>query len=222
MKIPLWKKYLSYLFEWHLESRSSDYNPELHVSLVDGRYQLFTENAIYSFADLYYNFRQSFEHLNLDQRSIERVLVLGLGLGSIPYMLEKTFHQKYHYTGVEIDEEVIDLANKYVLQDLQSPQQLICADAYPFVAVCQEQFDLVTVDLFLDDVIPARFEEIDFLQHLTQLLTPQGVLLLNRMAETEADEAKTKAFFENTFLQVFPQGRYLAMEKNWMLISEGQ
>ena len=220
MIIPFWKKYLSYFFEWHLESRSSDYNPELHVSLVDGRYQLFTENAIYSFADLYHNFRQSFLHLQLPQRSITRELILGQGKGSIPYMLEKTFGRSYHYTAVEIDEEVIDLANKYVLRDLRSPRQLICADAHTFVAVCQEQFDMIAVDLFLDNIIPVRFEQTDFLQHLSQLLAPGGILLLNRMAETEADKAKTKAFFENTFLEVFPEGSYLAMEKNWMLFNK--
>ena len=55
MKQPLWKRWLSYLFEIHVESTSSDYNPHLHVSLNNGRYQLSTANAIYSFEDLYDN-----------------------------------------------------------------------------------------------------------------------------------------------------------------------
>ena len=56
MKQPLWKRLLSHLFEIHIESTSSEYNPHLYVSLRKGRYQLSTANAIYSFEDLYYNF----------------------------------------------------------------------------------------------------------------------------------------------------------------------
>lgn len=216
MKAPLWKKYLSYLFEMHLESRSSEYNPELHVSIVDGRYQLFTENAIYSFADLYHNFRKSFELIQLDKYPIDKVLVLGLGLGSIPYMLENIFQKKYHYTHIEIDEEVIDLANKYVLQYLEAPQQMICTDAYAFVEVCQEKFDLITVDLFLDNIIPAKFEEISFLENLSQRLNPNGILFINRMADTPYAKERSQQFLEEKFLKVFTSGGYLDVGKNWM------
>lgn len=217
MKIPLWKKYLSYLFEMHLESRTSEYNPELHVSLVDGRLQLYTERAIYSFADLYHNFRRAFEQISLEDHSIEKVLVLGLGLGSIPYMLEKTFKKKYHYTHIEIDEEVIDLANQYVLKYLDAPQQTICADAFAFALTCQEKFDLITVDLFLEDVIPAKFEDPTFIENLARLLNPSGVLLINRMADSSKNLEQNQQFLKRRFLKVFPNGGYLDMGKNWML-----
>ena len=49
MKQPLWKRLVSYLFEIHVESTSSEFNPHLYVSLYKGRYQLSTANAIYSF-----------------------------------------------------------------------------------------------------------------------------------------------------------------------------
>lgn len=220
MHPPFWKKYLSYLFEIHLETRSSEYNPELHVSLVDGRYQLYTEHAIYSFADLYNNFKITFEELSLDQYNINKVLVLGLGLGSIPYMLEKTFQKKYHYTGVEIDEEVIALASKYVMRDLASPQQLICADAYSYVKLCTEKFDLITIDLFFDNIIPVKFEEPFFLENVAALLNPGGIVIINRLADMPHAKETTKAFFEQQFLQVFPGGRYLEVERNWMLLNK--
>ncbi len=220
MQPPFWKKALSYLFEIHLESRSSEYNPELNVSLVDGRYQLYTEHAIYSFGDLYNNFRITFEKIALDQYAIEKVLVLGHGLGSIPYMLEKTFHKKYHYTGVEIDEEVIYLANKYVMQDLDSPQQMICADAYAYVAQCSEKFDLIAIDLFFDNIIPVKFEDLAFLEKIASLLNPGGLVLINRLADLPQAKEKTKLFFEQQFLQVFKTGRYLEVEHNWVLINQ--
>ena len=113
MKQPKWKRLLSYLFEIHIESTSSDYNPHLYVSLQKGRYQLSTANAIYSFEDLYDNFSDAFKEIDLDQLNVQNVLILGFGLGSIPIILEQKFNKKYFYTGVEIDEEVLYLANKY-------------------------------------------------------------------------------------------------------------
>jgi len=99
MEIPKWKRWLSYLMEVHLESSSSEHNEELHVSLSKGRLQLSTANAIYSYADKYENFYKTFEQVELNEK-VDDVLILGFGLGSIPYMLESKFGKKYRYTGV--------------------------------------------------------------------------------------------------------------------------
>jgi len=164
LTIPRWKYYLSYLTELHIESAPSEHNPHLYVSLRKGRYQLATANAIYSYGDLYDNFSDAFQTINLE--GIENALLLGFGLGSIPYMLEKKFHKEYYYTGVEIDENVLYLANKYVLPELHSPISLLPTDAATYVSYCQEQFDLICMDVFLDDTIPAIFETKTFLQQL--------------------------------------------------------
>ena len=105
--IPAWKKWLSYLFELHVESASSDYNPHMYVSIYKGRYQLSTDNAIYSFGDLYTNFSNTFDLYNWSDYASKEVLLLGLGLGSIPLMLEQKYQKKCHYTAVDIDEEVV-------------------------------------------------------------------------------------------------------------------
>ena len=87
MIAPLWKRLLSYLFELHIESTSSEHNPHLYVSLKNGRYQLSTANAVYSYGDLYDNFSEAFQQLNLESREIKNVLILGFGLAfaSVPF-----------------------------------------------------------------------------------------------------------------------------------------
>ncbi|MEM8906345.1 MAG: methyltransferase domain-containing protein [Bacteroidota bacterium] len=222
MQIPLWKRLLSHLFEFHIEGTSSEHNPQLDVCLSRGRYQLCTENAIYSFGDLYDNFTLAFQQAKLEQLPGKQVLILGFGLGSIPQILEQKMTKDYHYTGIEIDEEVIYLASKYTLTDLRSSVELICADAAIWVAQSQQRFDLIAIDLFLDDLIPAAFEQIDFLQQVKQLLHPQGLLLYNRLAFTPQDEANAQSFFEGTFQKVFPQGNYLNVKGNWMLVNDQQ
>jgi predicted membrane-bound spermidine synthase len=219
---PLWKRLLSYFFEFHIESAPSDYNPHLYVSLKQGRYQLSTANAVYSYDDLYDNFSRSFHKIDLDQLNVESVLILGLGLGSIPFMLEKIFQKQYHYTMVEIDESVIYLAQKYVLDGLTSGKQIICADAHSFVMQCQEKFDLVCMDIFLDATIPTVFEDSEFLEALKNLVKPCGLLMYNRLASNDADIEKTNVFYHRTFQSVFPQGTYLDVGGNWMLLDKKQ
>ncbi len=219
MKQPFWKILISYLFEWHLESVASDNNPDLHVVLKRGRYQLLTNNAIYSYADLYDNFVRSFRKINLSHLPGDNVLLLGFGLGSIPVILEKVFEKNFHYVGIEKDEAVLYLANKYQLPHLQSNIELICTDAIHFINQNQQLFDLICMDIFFDDVIPEQFEQKSYLLKLKSILHPQGLLMFNRLSLHEKDRLRTKRFFENVFKSVFPKGTYLDVKGNWMLLN---
>lgn len=214
-----WKKWLSYLMEIHVESAPSAYNPHLYVSISRGRYQLCTANAIYSYGDLYDNFSKSFDRLDLEKRNIQKVLILGFGLGSIPIMLEQRGFG-YEYTAVEIDEEVLYLANKYAMPDVQSPIDFIQADASIWVQMAEEQYDMICMDVFLDNKVPSFFESEDFLEKLSSLLAPDGLLLYNRLAESPLDTQHTRDFYEDTFLKVFPKGEKIVLEANWMLVEK--
>ena len=219
MKQPSWKRFLSYFYGFKLECTSSEVNPKLDLYLKQGRYQLCTPHAVYSYGDLYDNFTRSFDAIDLDLLDIKRVLVLGFGLGSIPTILEDVFEKKYHYTAVEIDCKVIDLAKKYVLPEMKSSIDLICADAYKFVMNSKEKFDLITMDIFLDDIVPSEFEREEFLTKLKAMLTGEGVLLYNRLSSHKEEKKATKNFFDKTFLPAFPQSTYLDVDGNWMLLN---
>lgn len=216
---PFWKKLLSYFFEFHIESAPSEINPHLYVSLSRGRYQLSTANAIYSFEDLYDIFFEAFKKIELDNYPIENVLILGLGLGSIPLMLESNFGKKYNYTAIEIDESVIYLASKYALPHLESNIQMICADAFAYVMQAEQKFDMVCMDVFLDDIIPTEFEGNIFLEKLKTLVNDDGILLFNRLANHPKDIERTKVFYHKNFKAVFPEGSYLDVKGNWMLLN---
>lgn len=220
MKQPFWKCWLSYFFEMHIESAPSELNPHLYVSLSKGRYQLSTEHAVYSYGDLYNNFKKAFLKLDLDKHKIENVLILGFGLGSIPMILEQKFAKDYNYTAVEIDENVLYLADKYTMPDIKSSIQFINANAFTFAEICQEQYDMICMDVFLDDVIPSDFEGKNFLENLRDLLADNGILLYNRLSLTNGDKRRTKAFFENKFKTVFPNAYPLDVEGNWILIND--
>lgn len=218
--IPRWKKILSYLFEFHIESAPSEYNPHLYVSLKNGRYQLCTAHAIYSFDDLYSNFYRAFEQVDFEQLPAGDVLVLGMGLGSVPYMLEKSFQQEFSYDLVEIDANVIALAEKYGLSRLQSNYTNYEVDAAIFMAQNSRSYAMICMDVFLDDLIPSAFETPAFLQQLQSALQPGGLLLYNRLYRQKEDKAKTRKFFEQQFLKAFPEATYMDVAGNWILFNK--
>jgi spermidine synthase len=220
MTIPRWKKWLSHLTPLTLEETASEQNPELTVLLSRGRVQLLSGDAIYSWDDLYQNFRIAFEQLKIEDEAFQDVLVLGLGLGSIPYMLETVFHRDYYYTAVEWDETISELANKYTLSRLKSAVDVITGDAEIFVDVTEEQYDMVIIDIFEDEITPPQFCTPEFLESCRDLLKPNGLLLFNRLhGEDSAVRSVTERFFERTFKKVFPEAAYIDTKGNWILWS---
>lgn len=219
MHIPIWKKWLSHLLPLTLETASSEQNPELAVVLDRGRLQLLSGNAIYSWDDLYHNFTIALGMLDLEEKPYEEVLILGMGLGSVPYIIEKVYELQYRYTAVEWDEAVAALASKYTLPRLASPVEMITADAGVFVEITEEVYDLIVVDIFEDDRTPEHFETVDFLDACEQRLSPGGILLYNRLYNNPKNMLATDRFFEHAFKDVFPDAWKIDTGGNWILVS---
>jgi SAM-dependent methyltransferase len=217
VQIPLWKKWLSYLRPITLEETGSEQNLELTVVLDRGRLQLLAGNAIYSWDDLYRNFRVAFEELDLGNRKLDDVLLLGLGLASVPYILEKKHGKTCHYLAIEADEEIARLALEYSLPRLKSYVEVVTADAEMYVEICEEQFDMVVMDIFEDDLTPPQFETREFLENCAARVRPGGLLLFNRLHHTLADRTATERFYKNTFQTVFPAAEKIDTGGNWIL-----
>ena len=103
---------LSYLTDFIIEVSESIYSGKLKLSLSNGRFQLSTSNAVYSYEDRYTTFKEAFRQLKLSKQNINTCLVLGYGLGSIPLMLNKHHKITPLTTGVEIDPQIISWARQ--------------------------------------------------------------------------------------------------------------
>ena len=213
------KNALSYLVEWPIITLSSPYNPILKVVLHKGRYKLIAHNAIYSFGDLYSNYRRTFELLKWDTHEFRTCLVLGLGMASIPDMLVTKFKRNMEFTAVEIDEVVIKLAYEYVLKPKGIPVQVFTGDAASFISYHEKKYDLICSDVFSGDVVPESLETLEALKNMRDLLLPGGLLLYNRLGRYKSDKTKSLRFFEEVFRPVFPESDFLELDGNWMLIN---
>jgi len=193
------KKYLPAFFP--LEKRKTLYN-KLEVNQRDGRLVLDSLHVNYSFGNLHRVFQHTFQVEKLDVSQLKEVLILGFGAGSVAHILQKELGCTANITGVEIDQEVIVLAHQYF--DLQKivHLEIKLADAFEFVKTAKPIYDLIVVDLFVDQLIPEKFDTPEFMEHVCRILVSGGTLFFNRMTYSHRDKQRTRQF-EDLFRQYF-------------------
>lgn len=109
-----------------------------------------------------------------------RTLTLGAGGCVFPLYLER------HYPGssnevVEIDPEVLEVAERFF--DLEEDSQIkrVVADARNYVSYLQgrQLFDLIYLDAFNSFSIPYHLTTVEFTRQVASLLAPGGMLIAN-------------------------------------------
>jgi len=205
-KLTYW---LSYMMEMPIETVRRSPSDALHVSMKKGRLMLSTDYTIYSWDDKYMNYVWGFEKLNWQKVALQKGLLLGMGLGAVPYILEKRFSTSIPFTAIEIDPDVVRLAEKHSLIRLKTAPEVICSDASSAIFGLKDTFDLIVIDICKEDYIPEAFESEAFMRQIDKLLSDKGVVLYNRFYSTFKDHFRTDRYFKNVFVKVFPQGYLL-------------
>ncbi len=206
------QRWLSYFLPLRIEQVESETNPHLEICYDKGEYKLLTDNCVYSFGTRYTSLQQSFKKLDLAHRPVQKVLSLGFGLGSV-YPLLQQYKEDFTITGVEKDPKIIELVQRYFTAEALEKIDLIHSDAFDFIKQCNKKFDLIVMDIFLDNKIPQKFETEEFLNQIKSLINNKGLFLYNRL-----DNEETSAFYENTFLTIFPTAYKLKANGNYVLI----
>ncbi|MBK7608405.1 MAG: hypothetical protein IPK94_15305 [Saprospiraceae bacterium] len=211
----------SYFSEVLLETVSSDFSTSLSVCMTHGRYQLYTDKVVYSYEDLYKNFKITADKIDWKAFRPKNILVLGLGLGSVIQIIEKKNKQPLFFTAVDIDEAVLYLVQKYTASKFRSPIEYIHADAQIFIAQNNVKYDLILFDIFIDDLVPPKFETLVITKKLASALAPNGLLLYNRIAIEPEHIMRNMDYFDRVFNKVFPQAEFVNVKYNWVLVSDG-
>ncbi len=200
------KKFLSYL--WPDTKRfSSEINGILEVTYIDGKKVLDTENANYSYGSL--QMILEFGLTKVDLKSVENVLVLGMGGGSVIESLRETFEYKKNLIAIEIDPKIIQIANEEFGISESKNQRIIQEDAFQYVKTSNERFQLIIIDLFIDTEVPLIFFSEAFCQNVAQRIDENGFLIFNIGINLIKDSVKSKniiAYFGKDFdFQIHPK-----------------
>ena len=100
-------------------------------------------------------------------------------------------------TGVEIDAEIIKIANSYFHLDEIQNFKVVIDDAFEFVLKTKEKYDLIIIDIFQDTKMPNFLFEAFFQNRTCFLLKEKGVILFNTMCLSEKENLRNKTYLQN-------------------------
>ncbi|HOZ75096.1 MAG TPA: fused MFS/spermidine synthase [Flavobacterium sp.] len=176
------KKLLSYFVPVVIHRKKSAVSKDLEISWNNGQLVLDSTNTNYSYGSLQRILRKGLKNIGFDKiKAMQSVLVLGVAGGSVIKTLVDEIKYGGKITGVEIDPEVIQLANKYFSLDQIPNLKIVIGDAFEFVLKTHEKYDLIIIDIFQDTAMPNFLFEKFFMDRIGQLLRPKGNILFNTM-----------------------------------------
>ncbi|MFA6923429.1 MAG: fused MFS/spermidine synthase [Bacteroidales bacterium] len=215
------KKAFSYIIPFRLKSYTSKINGNLEINLINGKKTLDTNKSNYSYGSLQKILHKGLLEIGFS-KNIEKILVLGLGGGSIVQTIRKDFNSSAFIELVDIDSEIISIAiNEFEINRFKNIN-IIHSDASDYLKNNNDTFDLIIIDIFIINTIPEIFTEIKFINSLTTHLNPNGKIIYNTMKETMTHELFSK--IKNNFLEEGLKVKVIEKveETNDLIIAEKQ
>ena len=213
-----WRYIRSFFSEEMVEMGDSKISPGLQVWYAYGRKMLNAANVNYSFGRLDKVFRSAFAQLKISDRRMQNVMLLGLGAGNVTTILRE-IDPAIRVVAVEIDPEVVRLAEAHFELKTGPQLEVVIADAIAYVWQCQLRFDMIVVDIFVDDEVPPAACQEDFLRKMASLLNVNGLLVFNRLAHRPDLRQQTEDFGRK-MMAVLPGTRFLDADLNKVLVYE--
>ena len=147
-----WKRLLSYLLPIKEHELESPISGPLEICWENGHLALNSGQANYSYNHLEQVFKGAMKKAGLAHRQVDRVLNLGMGAGSTVKLLRKDFGKDPYIRSIEMDPLIIELAERYFSIGEDGKHDILCTEALSYVQECMDTFDLILVDLFIDNV----------------------------------------------------------------------
>ena len=198
------KKIISYLIPIKIYQSKSSLSKSIEVTWANGELVLDSENANYSYGSLQRILRIGLKNIGFEKiAAMEHVLVLGVAGGSVIKTLVDEIKYKGKITGVEIDSDIIKVANRYFALDKIPQLDIVIEDAFEFVLKTKDKYDLIIIDIFQDTTMPNFLFETFFINRICFLLKSHGLILFNTMILNETQNIRNQKyvseFYENKF-----------------------
>lgn len=176
------KKILSYLIPINIYKRKSTRNKTIEITWTNGQIVLDTENTNYSYGSLQRILRYGLKNIGFEKiAKMDSILLLGVAGGSVIKTLIDEIKFKGKITGVEIDPEMIEIANKFFNLNKISNLDMVIDDAFDYVLKTNAFFDLIIIDVFEDAYMPNFLFENYFSKRVGAMLQSSGFILFNTM-----------------------------------------
>ncbi|MES2863108.1 MAG: fused MFS/spermidine synthase [Bacteroidota bacterium] len=194
----MFKKILSYFYPITVYHKPSNISQSLEVTLYNGKTLLNTKNTNYSYGSLQMVLKKGLLTIGKSEISkMNDILVLGVAGGSVIQTLTTDFSFSKNITGVELDSEIIEIANSYFNLDKVTNFKCIIDDAEQFVSMNKYSYDLIIVDIFKDTEMPEFLFEKSFIDNIKQILQKKGFILFNIMILDVSKKEKIESYLHH-------------------------
>ena len=199
------KKWFSYFVPILVYQKKSAVSKNLEIAWNNGELVLDSKNTNYSYGSLQRILRIGLKNIGFEEVfKMQNILVLGVAGGSVIKTLVDEIKFSGQITGVEIDPEIIEIANEYFHLNQIANLKIVIDDAFEFVLKTKEKYDLIIIDIFQDTSMPNFLFEKFFANRIGFLLKNSGIILFNTMTLEEShnirNEHYLKYFNENQYL----------------------
>ena len=189
------KKIFSYLIPIKIYETKSVLSKSIEVTWANGELVLDSQNANYSYGSLQRILRLGLKNIGYEKiLDMNHILVLGVAGGSVIKTLVEEIKFKGKITGVEIDAEIIKIANAYFKLDQVKNLEIVIDDAFEFVLKTQNKYDLIIIDVFQDITMPNFLFEDFFVKRICFLVKRKGFILFNTMILNETQNIRNKKY----------------------------
>lgn len=134
----------------------------------------------------------------------ENILIIGLGGATLPIALHKLLPTAT-IDSVELDPAVVKVAQRYFGYEIGPRQRVHVEDGRAFVEQAVQkgqEYDMVMLDAFDVNYIPAHLMTVEFLEQVRSVLSPGGVMVANSFAQSRMYERES-ATYEAVFGEFF-------------------
>ncbi|MNS53309.1 spermidine synthase [compost metagenome] len=189
------RKFFSYLIPIKIFKKKSARSRMIEVTWANGELVLDTENTNYSYGSLQRILRYGLRNIGYDKIvEMDHILLLGVAGGSVVKTLVDEISYKEKITGVEIDPDMIHIANEYFNLNQIKQLEVIIDDAFEFVLKTKEKYDLIIIDIFEDTHMPNFLFEKFFVDRVCTILKNNGFVLFNTMILDEAHNVRNRKY----------------------------
>ena len=165
---------------------------------------LFGVQSVYQKEDgltgMYYDYALAAPFMSgVHQKDNSDILILGNGTGTFASQC-KNYFTNVSIEGVEIDEKITELSNRYF--DLPKDVKVTTYDGRAYLNATQKKFDVIMVDAYQDITIPFQMSTVEFFQLVKDHLTTDGVMIVN-MNIRGSKEGNINQYLSDTISSVF-------------------
>ncbi len=146
----------------------------------------------------------SYAHLaRVFHPAIRRVLLIGLGSGTIPKRFTRDYPDVSIDT-VELDPVVEDVAKQFFEVKEDARHRIVVSDGRVHLRRSDQKYDVIILDAYFAEGIPFHLATKEFLELARDHLAPDGIVVSNIIGALDGPQSKLYRALHKTYGSVFP------------------